>query len=399
MKRVMLWCVVILLSLSVHAATQPQTGDYLDFTLKDGRVFKNAEVIRADQYSVFIKTGNSLTSFKLHEIRTFSPPEVITVIATETKQLQESPKQENTGAVVPTTTEEPSQASPAKNRPAVETRPLTSAQQEPEAPLNRPVQPVVSSAKVVLIGSLLALLGFGLWQMQAAKRSATANKGLKETVALYESRYSGLIDLDKAVDERNKQVKELSVSLVQRQGDIEKLNADLVALKKTLSLFDSEQDMVACGHYKPAYHFGTSEEYKAAIDENREKQREMIKAESAAVCPQEWLVNGNKAEGKKATKRTLRLMLRAFNGECDAVIANVSWSNIDRMMDRLNNTFDAINKLGESYECSLAVPYRWLKEKELRLAFEYATKRQKEKDEQRDLREQMREEEIGRAHV
>ena len=86
-------------------------------------------------------------------------------------------------------------------------------------------------------------------------------------------------------------------------------------------------------------------------------------------------------------------MLRAFNGECDAMIADVRWNNITKMEERIEKSFEAINKMGETHATFITSVYKDMKLKELRLAFEYQQKLHEEKEEQRAIREQMREEE------
>jgi multidrug efflux pump subunit AcrA (membrane-fusion protein) len=87
------------------------------------------------------------------------------------------------------------------------------------------------------------------------------------------------------------------------------------------------------------------------------------------------------------------VMLRAFNGECDAAIANVAWNNITKMETRVEKAFAAINKLGTVMKVELNSHYLGLRLKELRLVHEHATKKQAEAEEQRRIRDQMREEE------
>jgi multidrug efflux pump subunit AcrA (membrane-fusion protein) len=86
-------------------------------------------------------------------------------------------------------------------------------------------------------------------------------------------------------------------------------------------------------------------------------------------------------------------MLRAFNGECDAAVAKVSWSNIANMEARIDKAFEAINKLGATNHISIVDDYKKLKIEELRLEFEVQEKIYQEKEEQRRIKEQMREEE------
>lgn len=91
-----------------------------------------------------------------------------------------------------------------------------------------------------------------------------------------------------------------------------------------------------------------------------------------------------------------KLMLRAFNGECDSFISNVSWNNETRMEERIDKSIIAINKMGETQGLTISSTYSSLKLKELRLTHEYRLKKYEEKEEQRLIRAQMREEEKAR---
>ena len=93
------------------------------------------------------------------------------------------------------------------------------------------------------------------------------------------------------------------------------------------------------------------------------------------------------------TNQYTKLMLRGFNGECDAAVANVSWNNAERMEERVRKSFDALNQLGSTMQMSLTSEFLQLKFDELRLTHEYQEKRHQEREEQRRVREQIREEE------
>jgi len=98
-------------------------------------------------------------------------------------------------------------------------------------------------------------------------------------------------------------------------------------------------------------------------------------------------------------KQASKLMLRAFNGECDAAIAKVSWNNIGNMEARIEKAYEAINKLGSSNQISITSAYKDLKMKELHLEFELEEQLYKEKEEQRRIKEQMREEEKAQKEL
>jgi len=98
-------------------------------------------------------------------------------------------------------------------------------------------------------------------------------------------------------------------------------------------------------------------------------------------------------------KEQAKLMLRAFNGECDEAVAKVKYDNVNNLENRINQSFEAINKLGESKHLWLTREYLKVKLEELYLVHERAEKIQAEREEQRHIREQMREEEKAMREI
>src|SRR5439155_22802782 len=92
-------------------------------------------------------------------------------------------------------------------------------------------------------------------------------------------------------------------------------------------------------------------------------------------------------------------MLRAFNGECDAAAANVSYNNVKKMEERLAKSFEAINKLGETMNLSITNAYLQLRLDEIHLINEYETKKYEEKQEEHARREKMRDAEKAQREI
>jgi hypothetical protein len=183
----------------------------------------------------------------------------------------------------------------------------------------------------------------------------------------------------------------------QRRGtaELESLQLNINRLREELKPLDEEAHLQSFGFYKPRYNFTSSDQYQTALDNIRENQKWMIKDKSAAICRIEWVVSGSRAEGRKSTNQTLRLIMRAFNGECDAAIAKVKYNNIHVMEARIRKAWEMINSLVGVQQCEIVPAYLDLKLKELYLVHEYQEKLQEEKEEQRRIREEMREEEIA----
>lgn len=247
---------------------------------------------------------------------------------------------------------------------------------------------------------------------------ATAMAGLfvvlfvtkKNEFDAYFEDFKDVIDIDKETKKYQKQLDEKRnqyEKLIFESSTKEKELKDSYTQKKTLydkltnaiTLLEDKLDDLSYGLYEPHFNFDTSERYKIEITTIREKQKALTKAKNAALCEQEWTVGGSKSEGKKMTDRTMKLMLRAFNGECDSAVAKVSWNNVVKMRERITQAYDAINKMGEPVYIRITPTYLELKLKEISLAHEYQEKLQAEKEEQRRIREQMREEEKVRREI
>jgi hypothetical protein len=178
-----------------------------------------------------------------------------------------------------------------------------------------------------------------------------------------------------------------------------RLDAGIARLKTELKSLEEEEVLLSFGFYKPVYAFTSVQEYEDRLESIRAVQKQMLKDKEAASCSIQWEVNGSKAEGKKQIDRTLKLMLRAFNGEADACVAKVTYKNVKAMEARIEKAAEAINGLVEIQQCVISRRYVQLKVDELRLAYEYAEKVQQERDEQRRIREQMREEEAAQREL
>jgi hypothetical protein len=173
-------------------------------------------------------------------------------------------------------------------------------------------------------------------------------------------------------------------------------------LEKAISIYREDAEFAEMGAFEPHFDFDTSEEFKESIRKNRSKQKDMLRLKSrdgAIWCGTDWTVHNSRAEGKKMTNRAINLTARAFNGECDAAIANCTFKNWSIMHDRIQASFDKINTLNEVNDVHISQKYLELKTKELDLVHSYKMKKQAEKEEQREIRAQMAEERKAQLEI
>lgn len=144
--------------------------------------------------------------------------------------------------------------------------------------------------------------------------------------------------------------------------------------------------------YNPKYDFAIQASIRICLSKIRSQQKELIKSGLAATGNMDWTVNGSRAQGKKMVKDMQKLLLRAFNSECDDIVERVKYNNYEASIKRITSSMEAISKLGQIMSVSITPTYYNLKIQELDLAFEYRQIKQQEKEEQKELRAQMREE-------
>lgn len=197
--------------------------------------------------------------------------------------------------------------------------------------------------------------------------------------------------------ENQKKEKEAELSgLVEKkkscENEIKSQEDQISEQKKSIFNFEDEILMQEFGIYRPTYKFKNSDLYKDRLTNVRERQKQSIKNGNACVGASNWQVNGSTAKGNKMVKDTQKLLLRAFNLECDDVINNVKISNFDRSKERIYKSSEQISKLGTIMSIAITDYYVKLKIEELSLALDFEQKKQEEKERIKEERERQREE-------
>ena len=183
----------------------------------------------------------------------------------------------------------------------------------------------------------------------------------------------------------------LDKQLFQKQKELEEISCKIDEKKKSLIILEDELLYQDFGLYKPTYDFTTSEEYNSRLKSIRDKQKQCIKNGLATSGNMNWTVNGSTAQGNKMVRDMQKLLLRAFNSECDELVEKVKYNNFDSYLKRMNSSVAAISKLGSVMSISISGAYLKLKVEELRLALEYRIKKQEEKEALKEARAEMRE--------
>jgi len=271
----------------------------------------------------------------------------------------------------------------------------------------------------LIVSGYVILLLWALFAQSRANRLSRRYKGVSDAQAAARKILeagkrdaAGLVEKATAVGKTQKAAIEaeaasLREELRKNQQEVERQQklynsqqAELRQLREEITQAAELVNLVDVGYYEPQYNFDGLERYQNELEHIHGAIKNRLKIDgsdgdsrAADFCTSQITYNNSRAQGQALIKKVLKLMLRAFNGESDSFIARVSYKNVTLMEKRIQGSFDQINRIGEAWSCQISTQYLELRIAELRLIYEYEEAKQREKEEQARIREQMREEE------
>lgn len=253
-------------------------------------------------------------------------------------------------------------------------------------------------AIVALVWFILAPVFLVLWllakrqlrrQVSVADQAAENHKAeaakLSAEHEATEAKYAAIISQEAEVARLQAIATSLTSDIEALRSSYAEKRALFDRLEQQVAIYDERLAFAELGIYEPHFDFTDSEDFKARIVEVRDRQKAMISAKQAALCPTEWTVEGSKAKGATMINRQTRLTMRAFNNECEAAIANVRWNNVVAMEKRVLSAAAAIDKENTSMNLTLNDRFVALKIEELRLTHEYREQLKREKEERAEM--------------
>lgn len=147
------------------------------------------------------------------------------------------------------------------------------------------------------------------------------------------------------------------------------------------------------GIYVPEYFYDVSEKYQDEISKIIESEKRSVKANEAFVVIGQLTYGGSLAKGKQVQKKSGKLLVRSFNGECEEAILKVTPSNYESKKKKIELSFKQLNKLEESSNVAISNVYKSYKLKKLDLMLQYKLLLEEEKEKAKEERERLKEEE------
>jgi hypothetical protein len=271
---------------------------------------------------------------------------------------------------------------------------------------------VTAKASYIRVSNEVTQTRSDLAEHQAALGKAASNLAeIKQRVAQEENRLEQLLTLEKRESSLLKDIQSQEIRLqaevskfAQNKGQIENeisllnqkrtdLNTQVAQLMSKIDLYSRLDEYTRVGHFEmPQYLYDTSVRYQSEIKEIREQQKKLIREKKAVTYPEDFMICTEKFLNKRILDGQAALMLSAFNIDCDLLIEKVSPSNLDRTLEQIEKKAEQLEKNCATLRCGFNIDYVELKFEECKLQFEYTLKKQEEQEEQRLIREQMKEE-------
>lgn len=161
-----------------------------------------------------------------------------------------------------------------------------------------------------------------------------ATKRIEELEAMLTPEMRTAMRLSDEIKRLQGEIDDANIELLETQKERAKATAEVKILKGQIITFRDDVLVQDFGLYEPRFDFANSSKYKDALKSCRDRQKAKIKDIQAAANKTSWTVNGSSAKGKKMVRETTKLLLRAYNGECDEIVRKVKATNINQSINR-----------------------------------------------------------------
>lgn len=211
-------------------------------------------------------------------------------------------------------------------------------------------------------------------------------------------------ELEKLKENEEFTIREYNAELLslkyKKESEIEAINIDIDYAKSILKPFEQKLFLVEHWLYDPIFDYMDSDEYKEAILNNKEEQKEFIKEWYAINTSHTFTMNWKESTWNKLIKNIIKLSLKAFNGECDSLIYEMKKSKqYGTLNDKIDSLANQIDKMNKEFWLTISNDFIDLKKDELSLNYEYLLKKEEELEEQRLEKLEARELELAQREL
>ena len=197
---------------------------------------------------------------------------------------------------------------------------------------------------------------------------------------------------------REETEKQLDLNIQLKQNELQELDVQqevirtsIKNLQAKLRELEAKEYLISIDDYEPKYDFVESDHYLQRLVYIQETQKEMRDNKRAFICNTQWSRGDGKEgeqKGKEMTDNILKMMKFAFEKQCKYAIKKVSYNNIDKLKQEINDSFTEINGYFRQIKCMISEDYLIWKLRELDIKYELEDKKKEEKSQDQELKRQ-----------
>ena len=182
------------------------------------------------------------------------------------------------------------------------------------------------------------------------------------------------------------------------EHDLTEINRQINSAHNDLVQTEDLLILQEVGIYQFSEILDTAVAYKEKIKEIDERIKDANRPGGGAITARQgWTVNGSAREGQHMISETSKLMLRAYNSEVEDAIRTLKPFKVDAAIDRLNKVRNTIAKLGSTMQMQISISYHDLRLRELKLTGDFLQKQAEEKERQKEIARQLKDEAKAQA--
>ncbi|AXQ95142.1 DUF4041 domain-containing protein [Cereibacter sphaeroides] len=177
------------------------------------------------------------------------------------------------------------------------------------------------------------------------------------------------------------------------KAELARLRAQLAANPSTETIsFDDQKILQDIGIYRYHHPLENAAGYRAELERIEIEVAKVVREQEAIEVSSTFTFENSLAAGRKLSNDLGKLMLRAYNAECDNCIRSLRTGNAEVAKKRIEASRQAIAKLGKIMEMQISARYHDLRVREIELTADWLMKKQEEKEAERENRARLREE-------
>lgn len=178
------------------------------------------------------------------------------------------------------------------------------------------------------------------------------------------------------------------------KAEISKLRAELASrpMSDGTIAMDDQSILQEIGIYRYHHPLENAAEYRGELSRIEADIVAAIRDHQAIETSSLFTFENSLASGRKLTNDLGKLMLRAYNAECDNCVRSLRAGNPHVAKKRLEASRKAIAKLGAIMEMRISDRYHALRIEEIELTADWLMKKQEEKEHEKENRARIREE-------